>query len=246
MSDSDVQLSFVEHLSELRRRLISVFVVLIAGSAACYFFIDHIVDRLLAPASGAEFIYLAPPELFLAYVRLSITFGVVITLPFTLLQIWLFVRPALSRAEKTATGFVLIAGTAFFAVGAYFAYAVILPITLRFFVGYATRTIEPLFSFGSYVGFVNSILLAFGIAFELPVVIVMLARIGLVSPPALRRARAYVFLALAVTSALLTPPDVVSQLLLIGPMMALYELSIVLARVFAARRQRELERTLEV
>ncbi|TVR67062.1 MAG: twin-arginine translocase subunit TatC [Spirochaetaceae bacterium] len=231
-------MSFVDHLSELRKRLIIVFLSLVAGSAACFVFVETIVEELLALAPGAEMVYLAPPELFLAYVRISLMLGIVLTLPITLSQIWFFVRPALSRREKVSVAFILFGGSVFFAAGAVFAFRIILPLTMRFFLQYATRAIQPMFSFGGYVGFVISILLAFGIAFELPVVVTILARVGLVSPAMLRSSRKYVLVALVILSAVLTPPDVVSQVLLAGPMMGLFEISILFARI-VARRKRE-------
>ena len=237
----DVAMTFIDHLSELRRRLIVIFVAVLVGATACYVFIETIVDYLLVPAGGTEFVYLAPPELFLAYLRLSIVLGITVSLPITLPQVWFFIRPALNRAEKRATEFALLGGTLFFATGVYFAYQVILPMTMRFFLQYATQDIQPMFSFGGYVGFILSILLAFGSAFEMPIVIVILARIGLVTPAILRAARKYMLIALLVFSAVLTPPDVVSQLLLAGPMMILYEFSLLLARIFARRRQAEID-----
>ena len=229
---------FVDHLSELRKRLIIVFLVTVAGSAGCFVFVESVVEALLALAPEAEMVYLAPPELFLAYLRVSLVLGIALTMPVTLFQIWLFVKPALSRREKASVMFILSGGTLFFAAGAVFSFQVILPITMRFFLRYATAAIQPFFSFGGYVGFVISILLAFGIAFELPIVVTTLARVGLVSTGGLRSSRKYVVLALVILSAVLTPPDVVSQLLLAGPMMGLYEISILFARI-AARRNRQ-------
>lgn len=233
---SDGRMTFIEHLGELRRRLIIVFAAVLIGSSLCYFFIQRIVDLLIAPAPGVEFVYLAPPELFLAYLRLSFVLGIVLAAPIAILQVWRFIQPALERAERVAVEFVLLGGTLFFALGVFFSYSVILPIAMRFFLQYASVAIQPMFSFGGYVGFVLSLLLAFGIAFEMPVVIVILARIGLVSAEMLRAARKPVLIALLVISALLTPPDVVSQLLLAGPMMALYELSLLLARLMRRRQ----------
>ncbi|TVQ35353.1 MAG: twin-arginine translocase subunit TatC [Spirochaetaceae bacterium] len=232
-------MTFVEHLTELRRRLLTVFLSVLAGAIVCYLFIEEIVAILLVPTHGVEFVYLAPPELFLAYLRLSLVLGIVITLPISLMQLWLFARPALTKAEKRAARFVLWGGTLFFAAGVYFAYTVILPLTMRFFLQYATQAIQPMFSFGGYVGFVLSILLAFGIAFEMPMVIVILTAIGLITPALLRSARRPVIVVLVVVAAFLTPPDVVSQLLLAGPMLLLYELSVLLSRLTVRRRESE-------
>ena len=232
----DRRMTFVGHLTELRKRLITVLVAVLAGGTVCYLFIEEVFELLHAAARGVEFIYLSPPELFLAYLRLSLTLGIVATLPITLLQLWFFIRPALSRPEKRAARFVLFGGVVFFGAGVYFAYRIILPLTLQFFLQYATQSIQPLFSFGAYVGFVLSILFAFGVAFEMPVVVVILARIGLVTPAMLARSRKSVLVVIVVVSAFLTPPDVVSQILLAGPMMALFELSVLLARIIAGRR----------
>lgn len=233
----DGQMTFVEHLTELRKRLIIVSLSVLAGGSACFVFVESIVTHLLALAPAADMVYLAPPELFLAYLRISLILGIVITAPITLSQIWYFVRPALTRREKVTVAAILLGGSFFFAAGAIFAFHVILPLTMRFFLQYATPSIQPVFSFGGYVGFVISILVAFGIAFELPIVVTILARVQLVTPPMLRAARKYVLVALVILSAVLTPPDVVSQLLLAGPMVALYELSILFARIVSPRSQ---------
>lgn len=233
----DVNMSFVDHLSELRRRLIIVLLFTMAGSAACFVFVESIVEALLALAPDAEMVYLAPPELFLAYLRISLVLGIALALPVTLLHVWLFAKPALSRREKASIMFILSGGTVFFAAGAVFAFRIILPITMRFFLQYATTAIQPVFSFGGYVGFVISILLAFGIAFELPIVVTILASAGLVSLPGLRKSRQYVLVAVLILSAVLTPPDVVSQLLLAGPMMGLFEISILFARIVTRKNR---------
>ena len=230
---TDTPMSFVGHLTELRKRLIIAFLAVLAGSAGCYVFVERIVRQIIDLAPDAEMIYLAPPELFLAYLRISLLLGIVVTLPVTISQVWFFIRPALSRQEKFAVATILFAGTGLFALGSFFAFRVILPLTMRFFLRYATASIQPVFSFGGYVGFVISIMIAFGIAFELPVAVTILARVGLVTPELLRASRKYVLIALVTISAVLTPPDVVSQLLLAGPMMGLYEISIILARLLA-------------
>ncbi len=232
-------MTLVDHLTELRTRLFIVIISVVVAGGVCYLFIEEIVRLVLAPAGTVEFVYLAPPELFLAYLRLSFVLGFLITLPVTLFQIWLFVRPALERSEKRAGRFVLLGGTFFFAAGAFFAYRVILPITLRFFLQYASPAVQPLFSFGGYVGFVLSIVFAFGLAFEMPIVIVIFAKIGLVTPSALRAARKWVYVVIMVLSALLTPPDVVSQVLLAGPMIGLFELSVLAASILARSKSSE-------
>jgi len=224
-------MSFVGHLTELRKRIIIIFVSVLLGSGVAFVFAETLVSFLIALAPEADMVYLAPPELFLAYLRISLILGIAGTAPVSLSQIWFFVRPALSRPEKFFVATVLSGGTLFFAIGAFFAFEVILPLTMQFFLQYATTTIQPVFSFGGFVGFVVSVLLAFGIAFELPIVVTVLSRAGLVTREMLTASRKYVLLGLVILSATLTPPDVVSQVLLAGPMMGLYELSILLARI---------------
>lgn len=228
---SDAQMSFVSHLTELRKRLVIIFASVLVGSGVAFIFVETLVSQLVALAPQAEMVYLAPPELFLAYLRIALIIGIAGTAPVSLSQIWFFVRPALSRHEKFSVAMILSGGTLFFAIGAFFAFVVILPLTMQFFLQYATTTIQPVFSFGGFVGFVVSVMIAFGIAFELPIVVTVLARVELVTPTMLTSSRKYVLMGLVILSAVLTPPDVVSQLLLAAPMMGLYELSILLARM---------------
>jgi sec-independent protein translocase protein TatC len=228
-------MTLTDHLTELRRRLIAVCAALMVVSAVAYLGADWLVHLLLAPTVGIEFIYLTPPELFLAYLRLSFAAGIVVTFPFTLAHVWLFVRPALTPVERSVTRFIFLGGTLLFCAGGLFAYSIMLPISLRFFLRFSSVGITPMFSFGSYVGYVFSLFIAFGFAFELPIVIVALVRLELLDIPALRAARAYVFITLLILSAMITPPDVVSQLMLSVPMMLLYELSLLFARVSRGR-----------
>ena len=230
-----LEMSFFEHLSELRKRLFYIVFTIIAFSSAAYYFIDPLVELLKRPANDMDFVYLTPPELFLAYLKISVVAGIAASVPVILLQVWLFVKPGLQKKELAALAFIIIFGTIFFLTGIFFSYVVILPITLDFFLKYATPDIEAMFSFGSYVGFISSIMLAFGLAFELPIVVLILARVGLVNHTMLHKASKFVFLAIFILAAMLTPPDVISQLLLTGPMFLLYELSVLLARLFEKR-----------
>jgi sec-independent protein translocase protein TatC len=226
---------FVTHLTELRRRIIVVAVSLGVGAGVAYAFVDPLADALLRLAPELTFITLSPPELFLAYVRISVIVGIIATLPVTLSQLWLFLRPALTTREKRLFVLAIATGTVFFFGGAAFAYFIIVPTVLRFFVQFSTQTIQASYSFGSYVGFVLALLAAFGAAFEMPVLLVLAVRLGLLDPSVLRRTRKYVALVLLVLAALITPPDVVSQLMLAGPMYVLFELSIAVSSIMQKR-----------
>ncbi len=223
--------TLVEHLGELRKRLMIIAVVVIASTLVCYNYVNYIIELVLLPANGLEFVYLTPPELFLAYVKLALIAGIAITSPITISQLWFFVRPGLEKKEKRMILLALISGALFFATGVAFAYKVILPITINFFVKLKLDGIEPMFSFGSYIGFINSILLAFGLVFEMPIVVVLLTKLNIITANTLKKNRKFFILAIVVVAALLTPPDVVSQMLLAAPMLVLFELSIVLSTI---------------
>jgi len=235
----DVQLSFVEHLEELRRRLFVSAIVVVLAAIGSYFFIDFIIALIEAPARGLDFIYISPPELFVAYMRIAVICGLAVSSPVVLYQFWKFVKPALNKREQRYLLFALYMGVVFFAVGVTFAYVMVLPLALEFFVRIAAPGIEPLFSFSYYLGFVTSVLLAFGIVYQLPLFVVLLGSLGLVSPAFLRKHRKLVLLGIVVISAFLTPPDVVSQMMLAGPIMLLYELSILLTVLITRKRRRK-------
>ncbi len=236
---ADKSLTFIEHLAELRNRLMIIAVAILAGTIGSFVFVDQLTALVLEPAKDLQFVYLSPPELFLAYIRISLVVGIVVTSPIILLQIWSFVQPGLVKKEKIYLSIALIAGVFFFLLGVVFAYFVILPLTIEFFVGMQHQDIQPMFSMGSYVGFISSILLSFGLVFEMPTVVVILAQLGLIRASTLRKNRKFVYLAIVVAAAVLSPPDVVSQFLLAGPMVLLFELSVTVAAVIERRRARQ-------
>ena len=160
-----------------------------------------------------------------------------------LYQIWGFIRPGLTRRERQSCFVILTFGMLLFLIGAAFAFEIVLPITLLFFAGMnAGQTISPMVSIESYISFVSTTLVTFGIVFELPVVVIMLTRIGLLNPVMLRKNRKYVILAVFVLAAFITPPDVTSQILVAFPMLFLFEISLLLSRIlFRKRLKREMQ-----
>ena len=194
-------------------------------------------------AQGFQFVYIAPTELVLSYVRLALTGGVSLACPVMLYQIWGFIRPGLTRRERQSCFVILTLGMLLFLIGAAFAFEIVLPITLLFFAGMnAGQTISPMVSIESYISFVSTTLVTFGIVFELPVVVIMLTRIGLLNPAMLRKNRKYVILAVFVLAAFITPPDVTSQILVAFPMLFLFEISLLLSRIlFRKRLKREMQ-----
>ena len=128
---ADKNLTFIEHLAELRNRLIVIALAILTGTLVSFAFVEQLTVLVLEPAKDLQFIYLSPPELFLAYIRISLMVGIAVTSPITLLQIWLFVQPGLVKREKLYLSGALLAGIFFFLLGVFFAYTVILPLTIE-------------------------------------------------------------------------------------------------------------------
>ncbi|MBN2296953.1 MAG: twin-arginine translocase subunit TatC [Deltaproteobacteria bacterium] len=220
-----------DHLEELRWRLVKCVVAIGAGFAATYAFSDRIFNFLVSPLvkllpEKSQLIYTSLPEAFFTYLKVSFFSGLILATPVILYQIWKFVMPGLYEKEKRyVLPFVLIA-TLFFLVGVSFAFYVVFPLGFKFFLGFSTETISALPSMKEYLGLAMRLLFAFGITFELPVIMFFLAKMGIVNHTLLRSKRKYAILIVFVLAAILTPPDVISQFLLAIPLIALYEISI--------------------
>jgi len=161
--------------------------------------------------------------------------GLILASPFVLYQVWAFVAPGLYRNEKKYVVPFVLAGSFFFALGILFAYTIAIPVGFKFLLGFATDFIKPMPSMKEYLSFSIKFLLAFGLIFEFPVVLVLLARIGVIDAKTLGRQRKYAILLIFIFAAILTPPDVISQVILALPMIGLYELSILLSRLFGKK-----------
>lgn len=222
------------HLTELRRRLIWSALVFIAAALVCFLFIRKFVDLALGLSADFSFVYLSPAELVTCYLKLALVLGLVFASPFLLWQIWAFVSPGLTKKEGRAALFSIVAGFGFFLIGALFCFLVVLPITLQFFYNFNGSTdITPSISFNNYMNFILGMLLAFGAVFEMPVLSYLLARLGLMQAAWLAKGRKYAVLVVFTVAAIITPPDVVSQIMTAIPMLGLYELSILVARIAA-------------
>lgn len=231
-------LTLVEHLTELRKRIIIVLVALLVATGVAFYFIDEIQSLIIRPSGDVDFVYLSPPELFVAHIKLSLMTGLVGALPIVFYQLWAFIVPGIAKKQKIFLFLSVFFGTFFFVGGIVFAYVLILPLSINFFAGMASEQVQALFSFTNYIGFVTSILLAFGVAFELPLLVLLLTKFNLVRPKALRKARKFVLLVVVVLSAVLTPPDIISQALLAGPMMILFELSILISSIIYRKKEK--------
>jgi len=237
----DNTMTFWEHVAELRWRLLVAAIAMVAGTVACFFFVEPAAAYIMRPVGDMQFVYLSPPELFMSYVKIALIGGIVIASPLILFEVWLFVRPGLSRRERISLIFGLFFGAIFFVAGAAFSFFVIVPFSLRFFLQYQNEAVKALFSFSEYVGFVGSMVLSFGAAFELPIVVAILAGLGVVTGTGLAKARGISVLLIFIGAAIITPPDIVSQVLLGVPMLLLFELSVILAKGQERSRAKRLD-----
>ncbi|VAX24416.1 Twin-arginine translocation protein TatC [hydrothermal vent metagenome] len=226
--DEDEKLPFTIHLEELRWRMIycavTVFVVFIALYA-----ISDALFQIVRKPIGTELIFLAPAEAFFVYLKISIYTAIIVSIPMILYQVWEFVAPGLLDAERKYTGAFVIFGTLFFLIGAGFCYEIVLPLGLHFLIGYAGEGLTPMISVGAYISFMFKLVLAFGAIFEMPIVIVFLAKMGIVNPASLREKRGYVVVGSFIVASILTPPDIFTQIIMAFPIIILFELSIIVA-----------------
>jgi len=230
------RMTLVGHLTELRYRLIVIICALVIGVLIGFYYSGAIVEYL--HAIPGELVYLYPGEAFFAHLEVALILGVVIASPVILAQLARFVLPALNAKEKRMLLMVIPVMILFLAAGFIFAYQVIVPIAYRFFMEFGTESLRPLISIGSYVSFVVGIVLPFGLIFQLPIAVLLLTSIGVLKPQVLVRSRKMVVVVIFVIAAILTPPDVISQILMAGPMLLLFELSVLIARIVFRRRMR--------
>jgi sec-independent protein translocase protein TatC len=235
-------MTFLEHLEELRIRLIHGVVALIVGFLACYQFKERIFHFLTGPLraaypKGIMLWYGGPTEGFMLYMKMSFFVGIFAVSPYLLYQIWAFIAPGLYPREKVyAVPFILF-GTMFFVMGAAFGHYYLFPMTFQFLGEFANADMEYRPRVDDYFSFYSWFLLGLGAVFQLPVVIFVLARIGLVTPGFLLRNFKYAVLGAFVASAVITPGgDVMTQSLLAGPMIGLYLLGVLVAWLFARPR----------
>jgi len=235
------EMTFLEHLEELRWRIIKGLGAILAFAIIAFVFIDPIISFLTAPALKLEnpviLQALRVSDMFMVQIVASILVGLIFASPVVFYQIWRFVVPAMGRFTRLMTAGVVIAATFFFLTGVTFGYTVMLPLSLRFFTSINADMVESNFSIHSYLGYVTGLLLAAGLVFQLPIVSLVLTRIGLLTPPFLRHYRRYALVAILIMGAILTPPDPISQILMALPLLALYELAILISKLFAPREQ---------
>lgn len=241
-----------EHLAELRTRLIRIIIALIVGTMIAFTKASLLFNILKYPLfkvnPNLKLYFLSPTEPFFTAFKISFLAGFIITSPFIFYQVWKFIEPALYEHEKKlALPFVFFT-TIFFAIGVLFCFYAVLPVAIGFFINFGNIQLEAeaIFSVKEYISFVLRMLFAFGITFELPVMLSLLARLGIVSPNFLIKTRPYFIVIAFVLAAILTPtPDIFSQLMLAVPMVIFYEISILMAKVLYPKSSKYKESQVE-
>lgn len=233
---------FAPHHQELRNRLIKVFIAIITCTAIAYGLSEHIAKLFLAPLFQAsplihKLVYTNLPEAFLSYIKLALLVGLVASFPVILYQIWMFIAPGLKDSEKKLAVIVVFWATILFAAGAAFAFLAVMPKMLHYFMSYAGPNLAPLPKFGDYLTFVARTLLAFGLSFEIPFLMVMTGKAGLVKAGYFRQKRLSFYAAIVVLAFLLTAGDFMATAMLAIPLFGLYEAGIFLTALFGREKK---------
>jgi len=247
MSDNDPessQESFMSHLIELRTRLVRSIVAVLVVTIALVPFAKQIYAVLAAPLmralpAGSTMIATDVTGTFLVPLKVTLVAAIVISLPYVLWQAWAFVAPGLYQHEKRLALPVIVSSFLFFLLGMAFAYFVVFPVAFGFFAGYTIPGVNMNTDIDKYLSFVLTMFIAFGVTFEVPVVVIVLVRLGMVSLEKLRSIRPYVIVGAFVVGAIFTPPDVISQMLLAVPLWLLYELGLFVARFWQPGDKKE-------
>jgi sec-independent protein translocase protein TatC len=221
---------FLDHLDELRSRLLRAILAIFIATLGCYFFSQDIMNLLTRPYPE-KLIFLAPTEGFIVHIKIAFFGGLFISLPYIFYQLWQFVVPGLLEKEKKFVPLIVLFSTFFFVLGSAFCYFVIIPLGLKFLLGWQTASLVPSITIKEYLKFVTMLVLVFGIVFELPMLAYFLTKMGILTPTFMRKNRRYGIVLTFILAAVITPPDVVTQILLALPLIILYELSILVSKM---------------
>jgi len=240
------EMTFTQHLEELRDRLVRCMVAVLICTAGCYAFAGELFAKLMEPLivvlqpTGGSLIYTGVTEAFFTEMKVALIAGLFVASPYVFYQLWMFIAPGLYEDERKYMIPIAIISAICFVSGALFGYYIVFPFGFDFFMGYASDFVKPMPSLAEYFSFSVSMLFAFGLVFELPLFILFLARLGMVTHVSLRKHQKYAVLGSFIVAAVLTPgPDAISQLLMAAPLCLLYEVGIWVAYLFGKRPKKE-------
>jgi sec-independent protein translocase protein TatC len=239
---ADDKQPFLGHLEELRKRLVICAIAIGIGFIISYFFAKQLFAYLILPLTkvlpdDSRLIFTNLPEMFIAYIKVALVAGIILAIPIIFYQLWMFLAPALYQKEKRYIIPFVLFSSILFAAGSLFGYLVVFPYGFKFFVSFATEEIQALPSVKQYFSFAIRLLLAFGLVFEMPIVVLFLTKIGLITPDSMKKFRKFAILCSFILSAILTPPDVATQLMMALPIIILYEISIFLSKVIYRKKE---------
>ncbi len=233
--ETSTEMSFLDHVEELRWRIIRSLVALFAATVLCLAFYRRILDLLILPvnrlSNPMHLQVLKVQGMFVVTLEVAFFGGLILSLPYILYQFWKFIAPGLLESERRYFPKLIGSSTLLFLMGVLFAYLLVLPFALNFFIGLAPPEIAANIAIDFYIGFTIRLLVIFGLIFEMPVITYFLSRLGLLTPERMRHYRRHAVVAIFIVAAILTPPDVITQVMLAIPLILLYELSILVSAV---------------
>jgi sec-independent protein translocase protein TatC len=256
-ADEELRMSFWNHLEELRKRLVRSVILIAVGFGACFNYSEDILRLLLWPMNTKMEFHLAYPyisvtpnavpqklhyttlvEPFWSHLKIALIAGIMLVFPFIMYQVWKFIAPGLHKKERKYVGLFVFFSSLFFGIGILFCYFLLLPFAVPFLMTYKTESLIAIIKIGDYIDFVLKFLLASGVVFELPLIIVLLSRMGVVNPELLTKYRKFALLGSFIIGAILTPtPDIFNQTILSIPIYLLYEIGILASRMFGKKKK---------
>ena len=257
--EQEVTMSFWSHLSELRKRIVNSVIAIGIGFIICFNYSEQILGLLLLPLNSTMMFHPSLPflefvpnkatqdlyfttliEPIMSHLKIGFIAGIMLTIPFTLYQVWKFISPGLMPRERKYAGQFVFFATLFFAIGVLFCFFLLLPFAVQFLITYKTEHLKPIIKLADYIDFTLKFMLAAGAVFELPLIMIVLGRIGIINPDVLTKFRKYAFLISFIIGGIVTPtPDVFNMTLMSLPIYFLYELGILGVRIFGRKRKPE-------
>lgn len=234
---NDKKLSILYHLKELRQRLIRSVIAVLIATVASFFFAERIFDILISPAEGIDLIYIEMTEMIGTYMKVCLASGIILTMPYIILQFILFLSPALTHREKKSVYLILPWIALMFIAGVAFGYFILIPPATKFLITFGSDIATPQIKIGNYISIVTRLLLAIGLVFEMPVVTTFLTRLGIITPKWLASKRRTAIIFAFILAAIITPTfDPLNQTLVAAPLIVLYEMSILLAKLVTRKK----------